>query len=59
MSVSAVYVLNMRGQTLMSTTTQKARILLKNGHTKVVNLSTFTTDSTTSTAYVYNLSTKE
>ena len=42
MSVSAVYVLNMRGQPLMPTTPRKARILLKEEKAKVVKRTPFT-----------------
>jgi hypothetical protein len=42
MSVSAVYVLNMRGQPLMPTTPRKARILLKEDKAKVVKRTPFT-----------------
>ena len=42
MSVSAVYVLNMRGQPLMPTTPGKARKLLKEGKAKVVKRTPFT-----------------
>ncbi|WAM22607.1 MAG: RNA-guided endonuclease IscB (plasmid) [Candidatus Methanoperedens sp.] len=41
-SVSAVYVLNMRGQPLMPTTPRKARILLKEGKAKVIKRTPFT-----------------
>src|SRR3989304_4761448 len=41
-SVSAVYVLNMRGQPLMPTTPQKAKKLLKEGKAKVVRRTPFT-----------------
>ena len=41
-SVSAVYVLNMRGQPLMPTTPRKARILLKEDKAKVVKRTPFT-----------------
>lgn len=42
LSVSAVYVLNMRGQPLMPTTPRKARILLKEDKAKVVKKTPFT-----------------
>ncbi|CAG0997713.1 hypothetical protein METP3_03077 [Methanosarcinales archaeon] len=42
LSVSAVYVLNMRGQPLMPTTPRKARILLKEDKAKVVKRTPFT-----------------
>ena len=41
LSVSAVYVLNMRGQPLMPTTPGKAKKLLKEGKAKVVNRKTW------------------
>jgi len=41
-SVSAIYVLNMRGQPLMPTTPRKARILLKEDKVKVVKRTPFT-----------------
>ena len=42
MSISAVYVLNMRGQPLMPTTPRKARILLKEDKAKVIKRTPFT-----------------
>ena len=42
LSVSAVYVLNMRGQPLMPTTPRKAKKLLKEGKAKVVKRTPFT-----------------
>ncbi len=42
MSVSAVYVLNMRGKPLMPTTPRKAKMLLKEGKAKIVKRTPFT-----------------
>ena len=49
MSVSAVYVLNMRGKPLMPTTPRKARILLKEGKANVKTRTPFTIQLTSAT----------
>jgi len=47
--VPAVYVLNMRGEPLMPTTSRKARILLKGGKAKVIKRTPFTIQLTSAT----------